>query len=136
MRTKSFADMKCSVAAALEAVVDRWGVLILRDLALGLKRYDDLQMSTGIAAQTLATRLKQLEEAGLILKNRYQNRPPRYEYLLTEKGRDLGTVLIALREWGDRWDAHGADGPPLELVHRQTGNPLCLKLVDGRTGEA
>jgi len=134
MRAKSFADMKCSVAGALEAVVDRWGILILRDLILGLRRYDELQHSTGIAAQTLATRLKQLEEAGLVARHQYQTRPPRHEYVLTDKGRDLWGVITALREWGDRWNVHGADGPPLDLVHRDSGHPLQLALTDTVTG--
>ncbi len=126
--------MACSVAGAIEAIVDRWGILILRDLMLGLNRYDQLQKSSGIPAQTLATRLKQLEAAGLIRKHRYQENPPRDEYRLTQKGGDLWPVLVALREWGDRWQAHGADGPPLDLVDRETGHPLALNLIDSVTG--
>ncbi len=135
MRAKSFSGMNCSVAGALEAIGDRWGFLILRDLLLGLSRYDEFQTSTGIPAQTLATRLKQLEAADLVTRRRYQDHPPRDEYVLTDKGRDLWTVVTALREWGDKWDAHaGTEGPPLDLVRRDSGTRLRLALVDEKTG--
>jgi DNA-binding HxlR family transcriptional regulator len=134
MRTKSFSDMTCSVAGALEAIGDRWGFLVLRDLTLGLSRYDQLRSSTGVPAQTLADRLKHLETTRLIARRRYQEHPPRDEYTLTPKGRDLATVLTALREWGDRWEAHGAAGPPLEIYDRVTGHPLELALVDTQSG--
>jgi DNA-binding HxlR family transcriptional regulator len=131
---KSFAGMACSIAGALEAIGDRWGFLVLRDLTLGLSRYDEIKTSTGMPAQTLSDRLKHLEDTGLISRNRYQQRPPRDEYVLTAKGRDLATVLTALREWGDRWDAHGTSGPPLEVVDRTTGRLLRLALVDSQSG--
>jgi DNA-binding HxlR family transcriptional regulator len=128
--------MACSIAGALEAVGDRWGFLLLRDLTLGLARYDEFQRSTGMPAQTLADRLRHLELSGLIVRRRYQERPPRDEYALTPKGRDFWRVLTALREWGDRWEAHAGDGPPLELVDETTGHRAQLALVDVRTGEA
>ena len=134
MRAKSFAGMGCSIAGALEAVGDRWGFLLLRDLTLGLSRYDEFQTSTGIPAQTLADRLRHLEQAGLVNRQRYQEHPPRDEYVLTPPGRDLWMVLTALREWGDRWQAHGVAGPPLELFDRVSGRPLKLALVDAQTG--
>lgn len=135
MRTKSFTGMTCSIAGALEAVSDRWGFLILRDMLLGLTRYDAFQTSSGIPAQTLANRLKHLETYGLIERSRYQDKPPRDEYLLTEKGRDLAAVITALREWGDRWDAHGSpEGAPVVLTNSRTGNEVRLALVDTQTG--
>jgi DNA-binding HxlR family transcriptional regulator len=136
MRAKSFSDMACSIAGALEVVGDRWGFLLLRDLTLGLGRYDEFQRSTGMPAQTLADRLRHLEQSGLIVRRRYQERPPRDEYALTPKGRDFWKVLAALREWGDRWDAHAGDGPPLEVVDGMTGRHVELALVDVETGEA
>jgi DNA-binding HxlR family transcriptional regulator len=136
MRAKSFSGMACSIAGALEAVGDRWGFLLMRDLTLGLSRYDEFQVSTGIPAQTLADRLRHLETTGLVIRRRYQQRPPRDEYALTPKGRDFWVVLTALREWGDRWGAHGVAGPPVELVDRRTGHPLKLALVDKETGTA
>ncbi|MGH7022194.1 MAG: winged helix-turn-helix transcriptional regulator [Caulobacteraceae bacterium] len=128
--------MRCSVAGALEAIGDRWGVLVLRDLALGLSRYDELRASSGMPPATLANRLKHLETHGLIERARYQERPPRDEYRLTKKGRDLWKVTTALREWGDRWDASGYGAAPLEVVDRETGRELRLALVDPATGRA
>ena len=88
MKSKSFDGMACSIAGVLEAIGDRWAVLILRDLSLGLKRYEDLRHSTGVTNATLSDRLKHLEDHELIERRRYQTNPERYEYVLTAKGRD------------------------------------------------
>jgi len=136
MKPKSFKGMPCSIAGALEAIGDRWTLLLIRDLSVGLHRYDDLRTSTGIPAATLATRLKHLLEYGIIERVRYQERPPRDEYRLTLKGQDLWKVIVALREWGDRWDATGLGVPPVEMVDSETGHPLILELVDAETGQA
>lgn len=135
MRAKSFAGMTCSVAGALEAIGDRWALLLLRDLSLGLSKYDELQASTGMPTTTLSTRLKHLESTGLIERRPYQDNPPRHEYRLTDKGRDLWKVTTALREWGDRWDTNGLGAPTIELVDGETGRPLVLALVDAQTGQ-
>lgn len=136
MRSKSFAGMRCSIAGALELIGDRWGLLVIRDLSLGLSRYEDLRASTGIPAATLAARLRHLEAGGIVERARYQDRPPRDDYHLTPKGRDLWKVSVALREWGDRWDATGYGQPTVETVDRETGRPLRLALVDADTGVA
>lgn len=136
MRAKSFAGMTCSIAGALEAIGDRWAILILRDLLLGLSRYDDLQTSTGMPNTTLAERLKSLEEHGLVDRRQYQERPARFEYVLTRKGRDLWSVTFALAQWGDRWDASGAGAPPVDFVDKLTGRRAALAVVDVETGEA
>ena len=136
MKPKSFAGMRCSIAGALELIGDRWALLVIRDLSLGLSRYDDLRASTGIPAATLAARLKHLVEHGIVERVRYQERPPRDEYRLTAKGRDLWKVNVALREWGDRWDASGFGAPAIEMVDRETGRPVVLALVDAETGVA
>lgn len=136
MKSKSFAGMRCSIAGALEAIGDRWAILVLRDLAFGLSRYDDLRGSLGIPTTTLAARLKHLEAHGLIERVRYQDRPPRDEYRLTDKGRSLWKVTTALREWGDQWDATGYGAPTIEVVDRETGHELRLALVDPQTGHA
>ena len=135
MKPKSFAGMRCSIAGALELIGDRWTLLLIRDLMLGLRRYGDFQANTGIPNTTLASRLKHLEEHGLVERTRYQKRPPRDEYSLTEKGRDLWKVSVALREWGDRWDASGF-GAPVELVDQETGRELRLALIDPTTGQS
>jgi len=136
MKPKSFVGMRCSIAGALELIGDRWSLLLIRDLSLGLSRYDDLRESTGIPAATLAARLKHLTQHGIVEKCRYQERPPRDEYRLTAKGRDLWKVSVALREWGDRWDATGFGSPTVETIDRETGRPLILALVDAETGAA
>lgn len=136
MKAKSFSGMRCSIAGALELIGDRWALLIIRDLSLGLRRYDDFRASTGIPAATLAARLKHLTASGIVERVRYQERPPRDEYWLTPKGRDLWMVSVALREWGDRWDASGYGAPTVEMIDRETGRPLLLALVDAETGLA
>jgi len=136
MKPKSFAGMRCSIAGALELIGDRWALLLIRDLSLGLSRYDDLRASTGIPAATLAARLKHLEGGGIVERVRYQDRPPRDEYRLTPKGRDLWKVSVALREWGDRWDASGYGQPTVETIDRETGRVLKLAIVDAETGVA
>ena len=127
--------MACSIAGALEAVGDRWAILIIRDLLLGLSRYDDLQTSTGMPNTTLAERLRNLEAHGLIERRQYQERPPRFDYALTAKGRDFWRVTFALAQWGDRWDASGAGAPPVDFVDATTGRRVALAAVDAETGE-
>lgn len=101
----------CGVARALEIVGERWTLLIVRDLLLdGQARYQDLLRSLeGISPNTLSLRLKTLEQAEIVERRMYQGHPPRSEYVLTEKGRDLGSAITALRRWGDRYTS-----PPAE----------------------
>ena len=113
MKSKSFDGMTCSIAGVLEAIGDRWAVLILRDLSLGLSRYEDLRHSTGVTNATLSDRLKHLEDHELIERRRYQTNPERYEYVLTAKGRDTILVMQALLQVGDKWAVSGNAGPPL-----------------------
>ena len=136
MKPKSFSGMRCSIAGALEHIGDRWAFLLIRDLFFGINRFDDLRESTGIPAATLASRLKHLTISGIVERVPYKEHPPRVEYHLTSKGRDLWKVSVALREWGDRWDASGFGSPPVEMVDRETGRPLSLRLVDLETGQA
>jgi DNA-binding HxlR family transcriptional regulator len=135
VKAKSFAGMRCSIAGAMEAIGDRWAMLVLRDLAFGVRRYDELRVTSGIPTTTLASRLKHLEAHGLVEKRAYQDHPPRFEYRLTPKGRDLSTVLAALREWGDRWDATGYGAPTVEMIDRESGRRLRLGLMDAQTGQ-
>ena len=100
--TRGYRQKHCPVARTLDLIGERWSPLILRDLFLhGPRRYQDLQESlAGVAPNTLSARLKALEASGLIERKLYNERPPRLEYHLTEKGRTLGPVMKALREWG------------------------------------
>ena len=132
MRSKSFEGMVCSIATVLDAVGDRWAMLILRDLVLGLRRYDALRRSTGIANATLADRLRQLEQNGLIERRLYQSGPDRHEYLPTAKGRDIALVLQALAQVGDQWQPDG--GSPLRFMNAQTGRRVELGLVEEGSG--
>lgn len=120
MRRVSFADMNCSIAQCLEVVGEWWTVLILRDSFLGVTRFEDFLRRLGIARNILTQRLMWLVEHGILDRVQYLERPPRYEYLLTAKGRDLWPVLMAMRQWGDRWEA--PDGPPVEVLHRECGH--------------
>ena len=135
MRSRSFDGMACSIAGALQAIGDRWAVLILRDLSLGLSRYEDLRRSTDVTHATLSDRLRHLENSGLIKRRRYQKNPERYEYVLTRKGWDSVLLTQAFAQIGDQWKASGASGPPLKFVNRNTGRPVKLVLVDAGTGE-
>jgi DNA-binding HxlR family transcriptional regulator len=100
--TNRRAPRVCSIADALEVVGERWSLLVLRELSFGVHRFKDIQVNTGAPRETLALRLRKLEEAGVIERRRYCDHPPRDEYVLTAVGRDLEPVLIALREWGER----------------------------------
>jgi DNA-binding HxlR family transcriptional regulator len=135
MRSKSFAGMTCSIAGVLDAVGDRWAVLILRDLSLGLSKYEELRKSTGVTHATLSDRLKHLEENELIERRLYQTGPDRYAYLLTRKGRDIILVIQALAQVGDKWAIAGAGGAPLKFVSRKSGRVVKLALVDEKSGE-
>lgn len=135
VQRKSFAGMNCSIAGSLELIGDRWALLIIRDMFFGLKRYDDFRTSLGIPDATLSSRLKHLDESGIIERVRYQERPPRDEYRLTQKGRDLWKVSVALREWGDKWDASGFGEPAVDMIDKATGRPARLGLIDSETGE-
>ena len=135
MRSKSFDGMVCSIAGVLDAVGDRWAMLILRDLSLGLSKYEDLRQSTDITHATLSDRLKHLEENELIERRRYQTGPERFEYILTRKGRDIILVIQALAQVGDKWQVAGEAGPPLKFFSRNSGRGVKLALVDEKSGE-
>ena len=135
MRSKGFEGMACSIAGVLGAIGDRWGALILRDMLLGLRRYDDLRYSTGITNATLSDRLKALEQNGLIERRLYQSRPDRYEYVLTARGTDTALVLMALAQVGDKWDLENLGGAPLKFINANTGHGIKLALLDEATGE-
>src|SRR6266704_2011153 len=135
MRSKSFEGMACSIAGVLEAIGDRWAVLILRDLSPGLSKYEDLRRSTGVTHATLSDRLKHLEENELIERRQYQTLPDRYEYLLTRNGSNVILVIQALAQVGDKWAIAGNAGPPLKFVSKNSGRPVKLALVDDKSGE-
>jgi DNA-binding HxlR family transcriptional regulator len=118
----AYADQTCSVAATLEVVGERWSLLIIRDVLLGVRRFDALQADLGVARNVLQTRLKRLVSEGILEKRLYQDRPRRYEYFLTEKGLDLWPTIVALLQWGNKYAA--PDGPPVVLAHRGCGGAV------------
>jgi DNA-binding HxlR family transcriptional regulator len=106
----------CSLSRSLEKIGDWWTLLIVRDLYLGVNRFDDLVTNLGISRNLLASRLVHLTEAGIVERSCYQQRPQRYEYRLTAAGNELIPVLMALTAWGDRW-VTAEDGAPLLFEH-------------------
>lgn len=112
--------MHCSVAQCLEVVGEWWSMLILRDVFLGVSRFDDFQERLGISRNILNQRLNRLVETGVLARVPYSEHPPRYDYRMTEKGRELWPVLNAMRQWGDKYAAPG--GPPLQVVHKACGS--------------
>jgi DNA-binding HxlR family transcriptional regulator len=110
-------------------------LVILRDLVLGLSRFEDFRQSSGVTNATLSDRLKHLEANGLIKPRRYQVNPERFEYLLTKKGLQIASVMPVLAQIGDRCDVSGASAPPLKFVNRKTGADVEWSFIDKKTGE-
>ncbi len=132
MKRKSFGNMQCPIARSLERVGEWWSILILRDAFAGLTRFDQFQRNLDIAPNMLARRLNALVEAGLLERRRYSERPPRDEYVLTERGRDFRPVLWSLLAWGNKHFA--PEGPAVVVVDRETGETAEPVMVDGRSG--
>jgi len=131
MLKRAYEDQVCSIAGALETIGERWTLLIVRDLFLGVRRFDDLQRDLGIARNVLRDRLNRLVDEGVVRRRRYQERPERFEYVLTEKGVDLWPVLHSVMSWGDRYAAPEA-GPATVVEHRGCGG----RIDDRRVCEA
>ncbi|TDO47922.1 HxlR family transcriptional regulator [Kribbella sp. VKM Ac-2527] len=121
MRNTSFAAMHCSLAQSLELIGDWWTPLVLRDLYLGLDRFDQFVTDLGISRNLLTDRLSTLIEGGLVERTPYQQNPVRYAYSLTEAGREFVPILMAITAWGDRW-ATPEGGPPIRFTHDTCGN--------------
>jgi DNA-binding HxlR family transcriptional regulator len=126
---------RCSIAGALEVVGDRWSLLVVRELYYNVRRFNDLVANTGAPRDILTARLRKLEEQGVLTRRQYFERPPRFEYVLTDAGRALAPVLGALRHWGDE---HVTDGPPPVVFSHSCGEVLvpvvhcraCLKPLE------
>jgi len=133
MRWNDLQNETCPVARGLSVVGDRWTLLVLRDCFRGLKRFDDLHASLGITRHVLSDRLKGLEAAGVLERRQYSDAPPRHEYRLTDKGRDLYPVIIALIRWGETHQPRD-DVPDFTFRDRQSGAVLEPVLADRITG--
>jgi DNA-binding HxlR family transcriptional regulator len=126
MLKRTYESQNCSIARALELVGERWTLLIIRDTFLGLCRFDQFQKSLGVAPNVLSDRLARLVGEGILERRAYSERPPRFEYRLTEKGRELAVPLISLMQWGDR---HLADKPPRVARRRDDHSNVRAVLV-------
>jgi len=134
MQRTRFGDMACSIARTLDIAGEPWTPLILRDVFVGITRFDDLQRDLGISRKVLAERLKHLVDAGVLERRAYSVRPPRHDYVLTEKGWELCDILLAITAWGDRWTA-GEAGPPALLRHSTCGQLTRAELRCAQCGE-
>lgn len=132
MQRKSFGNMQCPIARSLERVGEWWSILILRDCFHGLTRFDEFEKSLGIAPNMLTRRLNNLVEAGLLERRQYCERPPRFEYVLTERGRDFQPVLATLLVWGNKHFA--PEGASVVIANRKTGELADPVLVDRCSG--
>jgi len=125
-----FDRANCSVKLALDLLGERWTMLVLREAFYGVRRFDELLENVGCARNLLADRLAKLVEEGVMIKVPYREEGTRtrYEYRLTEQGRDFFTILLSLLGWGDKWRA-GKAGPPVVVKHRECGARVRVELV-------
>lgn len=133
MSRADLANTTCTISRAIERVGDPWVLTILRELFMGSRRFDDLQRLTGASPHTLSQRLKQMCADGILQKRSYSSHPPRFEYVLTEKGRDLWPVIVMLKVWGDKW--MGAAGA-VTLTHKGCGAEMVPQVICPECGEA
>lgn len=126
MLKRDYDGQLCSIARALELVGDRWTLLIIRDVVLGLRRFDEFLDSLGVASNVLSDRLNRLVGEGVLERVRYSERPERFEYHLTTKGLELGAALLALMQWGDRYLS---DKPPRIARRRSDRSPVSVRIV-------
>jgi DNA-binding HxlR family transcriptional regulator len=131
MRRKSFGKMACPIARSLERVGEWWSILIIRDALHGFTRFDEFQKTLKIAPNMLTRRLSALVNAGLLERRRYSERPPRYEYILTDIGRDFRSVIVAMFAWGNRHFA--PEGASVLLVDKKTQRAADPVLIDRRS---
>jgi DNA-binding HxlR family transcriptional regulator len=130
---RTYDTQVCSIAGALEVFGERWTLLILRDVFLGVRRFDEIQRDLGIARNVLRDRLRLLVDEGIVERRRYQERPERFEYRLTDKGQDLWPVLHAVMSWGDK-HVSGPGREPTLVEHRDCGGRIDERRVCERCG--
>jgi DNA-binding HxlR family transcriptional regulator len=134
MLPRTYDEQVCSIARVLEVIGDRWTLLILRDAFGGLRRFQEFEQSLGLSKHVLSERLERLVEEGLLERRRYQERPERYEYRLTEKGRGLWKVFLQLTLWGD--EHYPAEGGRVRInLHRGCGGEIDDRFHCERCGE-
>mgnify|MGYP003886269525 CR=1 FL=1 len=132
MRWNDLKEESCPVARGLSVIGDRWTMMVLRDCFHGIRRFDDFQKRLGITRHVLADRLRKLEEDGVLERRLYQDRPPRHEYRLTEKGLALLPILVTLIQWANTWEPHPEQDDKI-LRDRETGARVEPLVVDSET---
>jgi len=135
MDVRDFPRDTCSVASTLEFIGERWTMHVLREAFIGVRRFEDFRRNIGVAKNILSDRLNKLVAGGILERRLYSERPPRYEYRLTEKGLDLYGILIELMRWGNKW-APSPNGPGVMLQHKTCGKVIEPALVCPECGEA
>lgn len=134
MKWEELGKEACPVARGLSVIGDRWTMLVLRDCFLGVRRFEQMQERLGITRHILADRLRKLEASGVLRREQYQERPARFEYRLTDKGKALHPIIVSLISWAD--ENQPAEGESsVTLISRETGAPIAPVLVDANTGE-
>ncbi|MEV6765928.1 helix-turn-helix domain-containing protein [Streptomyces sp. NPDC051105] len=128
MKRTSFAKWPCSIARTVDLLGDHWTPLVVREAFYGIRRFDEFQQELGIARNTLTDRLRHLVDERILEKRLYEAEPPRYDYILTAKGRDLFAVLAAMSAWGDRWLA-GERGVPVVFHHDACDHDTTAEVV-------
>jgi DNA-binding HxlR family transcriptional regulator len=135
MRRTRFDDAPCPIARTADLIGDWWTPMVMREAFLGRRRFDEFQHALSLSRGVLAQRLARLVDVGLLERRPYQARPPRHEYVLTDKGRAFYPVLAAMWRWGSDWLWEEGSEPPLELYDKESGRPLRPQLVDENTGD-
>jgi DNA-binding HxlR family transcriptional regulator len=133
MQRTDFGEMACSIARTLDVVGEPWSPLVLRNIYVGVTRFEQLQQTLGISRKVLAERLKWLTDNGVLERRQYGDKPPRFEYVLTAKGLELFEVLMVMVRWGDKWLA-GEAGPPVLYRHHACGEFSHVELTCSRCG--
>src|SRR3954451_8743898 len=134
MQRTNFGDMACSIARTLDVIGEPWSPLILRDVWVGMTRFEQIQGDLRISRKVLTERLQWLVESGVLERRQYETHPPRYEYALTTKGTELVGLLMVMVAWGDRWADNGA-GPPVLYRHHACGQISHVELRCAHCGE-
>ena len=134
MQRTHFGEMACSIARTADVIGEPWSPLIVRNIYIGMTRFDQLQQSLGISRKVLAERLRWLTGNGVLERREYSGKPPRYEYVLTVKGLELFEVLMVMVRWGDKWLA-GEAGPPVLYRHHACGQISHVELRCSECGK-
>jgi DNA-binding HxlR family transcriptional regulator len=132
MRHAELAEKECAIARTWAVIGERWTMMILRELFRGSHRFDEIQRKLELGRNLLASRMQELEEEGIVERRKYQDRPERYDYHLTQKGEDLYPVLLTMLRWGTRYKV---DEPPLKLMHKSCGHIVDPLVVCDDCGE-